>query len=203
MKKVLVHENESKFEAVFASINGSLIPMIQKIADAYNALEIGDFELSVVNDLLSGGRKTRKKYLGKVEANLKKAGIRGAALRSLIQESEADLEPLRISSLGHDGTLLGYLSVVEGKVVVTKESEEELRNRFRVFLSDPEAIRIYNIHKEIIERLNEIAGIVKSRYSGGHYYNVCEIRDLLITANIDEERFEMGKINYDFLVGND
>lgn len=203
MKKVLVHENESKFEAVFASINGSLIPMIQKIADAYNALEIGDFELSVVNDLLSGGRKTRKKYLGKVEANLKKAGIRGAALRSLIQESEADLEPLRISSLGHDGTLLGYLSVVEGKVVVTKESEEELRNRFRVFLSDPEAIRIYNIHKEIIERLNEIAGIVKSRYSGGHYYNVCEIRDLLIIANIDEERFEMGKINYDFLVGND
>lgn len=203
MKKVLVHENESKFEAVFASINGSLIPMIQKIADAYNALEIGDFELSVVNDLLAGGRKTRKKYLGKVEANLKKAGIRGAALRSLIQESEADLEPLRISSLGHDGTLLGYLSVVEGKVVVTKESEEELRNRFRVFLSDPEAIRIYNIHKEIIERLNEIAGIVKSRYSGGHYYNVCEIRDLLIIANIDEERFEMGKINYDFLVGND
>ena len=203
MKKVLVHENESKFEAVFASINGSLIPMIQKIADAYNALEIGDFELSVVNDLLAGGRKTRKKYLGKVEANLKKAGIRGAALRSLIQKSEEDLEPLRISSLGHDGTLLGYLSVVEGKVVVTKESEEELRNRFRVFLSDPEAIRIYNIHKEIIERLNEIAGIVKSRYSGGHYYNVCEIRDLLIIANIDEERFEMGKINYDFLVGND
>lgn len=203
MEKVLVHENESKFEAVFASINGSLIPMIQKIADAYNALEIGDFELSVVNDLLSGGRKTRKKYLGKVEANLKKAGIRGAALRSLIQKSEEDLEPLRISNLGHDGTLLGYLSVVEGKVVVTKESEEELRNRFRVFLSDPEAIRIYNIHKEIIERLNEIAGIVKSRYSGGHYYNVCEIRDLLINANIDEERFEMGKINYDFLVGND
>ena len=203
MKKILVHENESKFEAVFASINGSLIPMIQKIADAYNALEIGDFELSVVNDLLAGGRKTRKKYLGKVEDNLKKAGIRGAALRSLIQKSEEDLEPLRISSLGHDGTLLGYLSVVEGKIVVTKESEEALRNRFRVFLSDPEAIHLYEIHKEIIGRLNEFAETVKSKYGGALPFHIADLRDLLIKIDPDAEKFVVGKVNYDFFVNKD
>lgn len=203
MEKILVHENESKFEAVFSSINESLIPMIQKIADAYNGLEIGDFELSVVNDLLSGGRKTRKKYLGKVETNLRKAGIRGAALRSLIEKSEEDLEPLRISNLGHDGTLLGYLSVVEGKIVVTKESEEALRNRFRVFLSDPEAIHLYGLHKEIIERLNEFAGIVKAKYGGSLPSHIADFRDLLIKIDPDKEVFVAGKVNYDFFVNKD
>lgn len=198
MDRILVNENASRFEAAYEIISNKVKTDLQTLVDNYVSLEIGDFEIDVFNDLVKGGKKTRKTYLSKIEKSLRKAGVRGRALDDLLEKAEEDLKP--ISSVpSFDRSYLEFFTFIDNKVVITDKSVEALRERFRIYISDPESIRLYNLHKQIIENLNEIAKSLKASYGGEIPFLITELRDLLIRSNHTSETFELGQVNYDFL----
>ena len=60
MNRILVNENAARFEAAYDLLSNVVKSGLQTLVDNYLALEIGDFSIDVFNDLLKGGKKTRK-----------------------------------------------------------------------------------------------------------------------------------------------
>ena len=98
-----------------------------------------------------------------------------------------------------DRSLLEFITFVDNKAIITNESIEALKERFRIYISDPESIRLYGLHKQIVDNLNEIVNSVKASYGGDLPFLITELRDLLIKSNMSSETFDLGKVNYDFL----
>lgn len=202
MEKVLVNENQARFEATRNAIKKDVLPEINKAIQAYKDLDLGDFTIKTLADLVSGGSATRKRYLSNVESKMRKAGIRGAALKGLVEVAEEDLADLKACKLAFNRMHLEYITLQDDKAIITPEAEEALRERFRVYISDPEAIRVFNLHNEIIDRLNEIAGILKKKYGGELPFSISDLRDLLVVCEGSTEVFSPGNVNYDFFSRN-
>lgn len=198
MDRILVNENVAKFEATYDLLRNIILVELQEYIDKYLSLDLGDFGANVFNDLLSGGKKTRKAYISNTEKSLRKAGVRGAALEDLLERAEEDLEPLA-NVPSFDRSLLEFITFVDNKAIITNESIEALKERFRIYISDPESIRLYGLHKQIVDNLNEIVNSVKASYGGDLPFLITELRDLLIKSNMSSETFDLGKVNYDFL----
>ena len=198
MDRILVNENVAKFEATYDLLRNIILVELQEYIDKYLSLDLGDFGANVFNDLLSGGKKTRKAYISNTEKSLRKAGVRGASLEDLLERAEEDLEPLA-NVPSFDRSLLEFITFVDNKAIITNESIEALKERFRIYISDPESIRLYGLHKQIVDNLNEIVNSVKASYGGDLPFLITELRDLLIKSNMSSETFDLGKVNYDFL----
>lgn len=198
MDRILVNENVAKFGATYDLLRNIILVELQEYIDKYLSLDLGDFGANVFNDLLSGGKKTRKAYISNTEKSLRKAGVRGAALEDLLERAEEDLEPLA-NVPSFDRSLLEFITFVDNKAIITNESIEALKERFRIYISDPESIRLYGLHKQIVDNLNEIVNSVKASYGGDLPFLITELRDLLIKSNMSSETFDLGKVNYDFL----
>lgn len=198
MDRILVNENVAKFEATYDLLRNIILVELQEYIDKYLSLDLGDFGANVFNDLLSGGKKTRKAYISNTEKSLRKAGVRGAALEDLLERAEEDLEPLA-NVPSFDRSLLEFITFVDNKAIITNESIEALKERFRIYISDPESIRLYGLHKQIVDNLNEIVNSVKASYGGDLPFLITDLRDLLIRCNYTSETFELGQVNYDFL----
>lgn len=198
MNRILVNENAARFEAAYDLLSNVVKSGLQTLVDNYLALEIGDFSIDVFNDLLKGGKKTRKAYISKIEKGLRKAGIRGKALDVILENAEEDLAPV-MNVPSFDLSYLDCISFIDNKVVIKEDSVEALRERFRIYISDPESIRLYELHKQIIDNLNEIAMSLKTSYGDELPFLITDLRDLLIRCNYTSETFELGQVNYDFL----
>ena len=157
MGKVLVNENEIAADLVISNtkdavelINSKLLEKIKKLG-----LEIKD---EVIQDLLKGTGTTKKLYMATVKADLVK--IKNPAIKNGMQFQADDawnsFENAYIPIRREVGSNYQYISVVDGKVVLSLESENLIREAHHRYITDPKEIEAYNLHAEIVEKINQL-----------------------------------------------
>lgn len=141
-----------------------LCRLAEKLAPLYDQLGIGEFDLSALHDAIAEkGARAKALYLDKIaEVHGKEPSV----LRHLATDHASRwtnpyaLAVSRLRNDPHDAELCRYITIENGRFVVTREDANRVERDCAKWLSDPREIAKYNLHRQIIAQLNEFFGNV-------------------------------------------
>lgn len=157
-ERVLINDNSLRVSSYLDDaretillVNERLLPALAKIGFQ----PIGDESLK--DCLLSGAADIRKVYFENMEKDLK--GIKNPAIREEMgsQGTAAwDQFEAILAEISRDARFVTYLTMEKGKCVITAENEARLADSARIYITDPKQIEAYELHVEIVEKLNQL-----------------------------------------------
>ena len=154
--KILVNENMIQAGAAVNQANDTAAIINGKLTPALEALGIQITE-EVMRDCLLGATQTRQTYFEGVAKDIK--ATRTPSIRKQAQEAADEAWELFERDLSHvkrEARNYKFLTIEGGKCTLNPDNEEKLRDSSRIYITDPNEIKAYNLHVEIIEKLNEL-----------------------------------------------
>lgn len=156
MKKVLINvdtikANANRSQAIDAAqvINIRLIPALEAIGQTIND--------TVLKDCLMGANATRESYFNSVQADTK--GTKTPGIKKQLEDAGAEAWEnfeQELTFVRREARNTNFLTIVDGACTLTPENEEKLEDLSRTYLTEPAEIEAYNLHVEIIEKLNQL-----------------------------------------------
>ena len=156
MKKVLISENQiqvndnlNKAIEAAAVINERLTPALATIG-----IELNN---DVLKDCLAGATATKKAYFDAVGNDVKKI-MTPAIKQQLRSEAEIAWEQFThiLAGIRSEVRNPTFLTVNDGKCKLTPENAGKLAEMHKIYLTDPAEIEAYNLHVEIVAKLNQM-----------------------------------------------
>ena len=155
-KKILVNENQIAARAIVdqalttaQTINTRLIPALETIGMTITN--------EALKDLLLGATETKKAYFAGVESDIK--ATRTPSIRKQMQEAAADewdRFERELFNIRRETRQSKFLTIEAGVCTLTPGNEEKLKDSCRIYLTDPKEIAAYQLHIEIVDKLNQL-----------------------------------------------
>lgn len=159
-ERILIAQRPDKQRALMNEA-GRIIEAAAILASLYAALDLGGFNAEALADVYAtGGEETRRRYLDHAKAEVSKIEsgiIRGSMLAGIEANPLPYFDKAKEikRNAGQERFLLDFITVTEQGATLTEEDEEAIRDKGRLYLTDPETIAKYRQHVELIDRLNE------------------------------------------------
>jgi hypothetical protein len=155
-ERILINQNQIQQNTLVSEVKESAELINTKLIAALE--EIGVILTSeVFKDCMSGANVIKKEYLKLLNSDIK--GIRTLSIKKkLIEDAEKALKSFENSLIGikRDLKQTQFLTVENGMCVLTDENEEKLRDSVRIYITEPNEIEAYNLHKEAANILNSL-----------------------------------------------
>lgn len=204
MEKILISRDETSLNNAIEMINEELIPMVQKICNEYIKLEIGNFTLKALDDILGNLYDTTERYIENQEKALKKAGIRGENLSKLLNIALNDLNRLKELKSEYESLerevkyYRRHIAVENNNVILPPKSLSNIENRYSRYISTEKEKELYELHLQAINNLNKLIDAYKTP-GNGLPTTVDNIINILMKIDNNNESVLMGNINYSLL----
>lgn len=189
--KILVNKNEINASIAIdqvreeaKAVNTFLVPLLKKIGVALTD--------EILKDFLAGAVELKKAYDKEVAKDLN--SLSNHAIRTQMSETAAQAwkdteEQIALSKIIVRNAK--HLKVVDGYCNFPPENEEKIRESIAIYITDPKEIEAYNLHLEIIEKMNQLFnGVVPVRWW------------VLFPENSTGQIYRNEDTNYQYLTGH-
>lgn len=157
MEKILVKTNDlaagqaiSNAQYAATAINNQLAPALRTLGILMTP--------DILKDCFSGAKTTEKAYFEALEKDLK--GIKTPSISNSLEATATiaweKFESTLLEVKREAGTSHQHLTIVEGEAVLSLESEEAIRETYRVYLTDEKELAAYRLFIDVADRLNQI-----------------------------------------------
>ena len=156
MKKVLVNEGAIQAGSALNQARDAAAIINAKLAPALESIGFQTTD-EILKDCLLGATQTRQTYFEGVAKDIK--ATRTPSIRKQAREAADEAWEAFERELVHvrrEARNYKFLTVEDGQAVLNPDNEEKLRDASRIYLTDPAEIEAYNLHVEIIEKLNQL-----------------------------------------------
>ncbi|MEI8087162.1 MAG: hypothetical protein WCG93_13210 [Paludibacter sp.] len=155
-ERILINQNQILQNKLVSEAKESVEIINTKLVAALGEIGV-ELTNEVLKDCMVGANVIRKEYLKLLNSDIK--GIRTLSIKKkLIEDAEKALESFTNSLIGikRDLNQTQFLTVENGLCVLTVENEEKMRESARIYITEPNEIEAYNLHKEAAEILNRL-----------------------------------------------
>jgi len=159
MEKFLADENKALFDQIKGDLS-QFRPSIESVREAYEVLEIGEFNNEVWTELRDAGpAQIIAKYRHALDEELASTGVKHSVLKRVaLNGTEEAVENLLSAlhaaqrfaprkSVNRDIYLdLSYVSIIDGKIAISDDDAELIKDEYcRVYIEDEEQFKMYSI----------------------------------------------------------
>lgn len=194
---ILLYTDEAEVRNAQYKLEGSIIPALDKVKQAFDKLEIGPLTDAWLKDLLSSGIQTIQRELTlQIEKEIPSHFLQDEARRaaqkklSLVSKALEDLNSLLDQYAMYD--LLEYPSVDKaGNIELTEDAIQVLRGANSIYVTSPKAKELYKVHQAAATALNRFYQMVKAEITSNS-------SDLARFFTIEEGTVKPEVIDYEY-----
>ncbi len=163
MSKILVSVNESGFLSALAEIKA-----ITDNAKMFN-IHIQEYlghplSHEIFTDVLNKGQGTKEFYRLKMDKDIARLKITSPKIKRQMMAGADEFEILVdefYESLRKSNRYTSYVTLEQGKAILTEQSKEQLHETFKNYADTPEQIEIYHAQSKAATALNKLYSLVK------------------------------------------
>lgn len=155
-EKILVNENQIQVSDQLDKANETALLINERLTPALATIGI-EINNEVLKDCLKGVTATKKVYFDAVGNDVKKIAT-PAIKKQLMNEAQIVWEQFadKLTAISAEAKNAAFLEVVNGICLLTPENALKLAETHKIYLTDPAEIKAYNIHIEIVAKLNQM-----------------------------------------------
>ncbi|NEW84561.1 MAG: hypothetical protein GZ094_19645 [Mariniphaga sp.] len=157
VERILVNDQQIRVSSVLDEAKAAVQAINSRLIPAMETIGISPSQLSIKDCIVAVATATKKGYFADVALDLK--ATRTPGIRKQQQEA-AEIEWYVfedvLSLVRREVKHLEYLTITEGKAELTAANAEKLADAHRSYITDPKEMAVYNLHVEIVNKLNQL-----------------------------------------------
>lgn len=209
MEKILVFENTGAIQRTLNVINDNL-EGINQIIEKFNELNLGVITEEDLTDIFSKDCKNiASRYSKYIEADIKKLKITNpSVIKNLkkgsmdtIDEFRDDVNNLIRKSGTWDPDIIPLIKIKKGKPVLTEENIEQLRERYRVYVTTEDGAVLRDMHIKAATAMNDFFALLVKNNPNFSNWDILKVVTTLYRQG-DNELCTPQPLFYDDLMKN-